>query len=159
MPPITIRPLQPEDLDTLHTIHTRAIREACAKDYAPDVIAVWAASRSPQNYIRAQSKGETFHVATDANNQPLGFCSWKAGEFTCLYINPDHHGQRIGTALIRTAEAAADAAGTPLTYVESTLTAQKFYERHGYTKTGTGLSTIGGKETHIPYVAMRKIPQ
>lgn len=156
MPLYTMRSLQPEDAQAVFDLHTRAITEVCAKHYSPEAITAWVGGRTPEGYLRNQSRGENFHVAVNATGTPIGFCGWRNNEVCGLYVNPDYHGQGVGTALLKAAETAAQASGTPLTQLEATITAQGFYEKHGYTKTGTGTTLRNG--TEIPHITMQKLP-
>lgn len=151
---LTLRPLRPEDAQEIFDLHTRAILEVCAAHYSPDVITAWVSGRTPEGYLRNQSRGENFHVAANASGTPIGFCGWHGNELCGLYVNPDYHGQGVGSLLLKTAESAAAAAGTPLTQLESTLTAQSFYEKHGYETISRGSRLRSGLE--IPHINMRK---
>lgn len=150
----TIRPMRAEDTQAVYTLHTRAVNEVCAKAYTPQAIKAWNASRTPQGYLDAEKTGERFLVAVLANEEPIAFIGWKDNEIKGLYVNPDYHGQGIGSALVHAAEADAASMGQTITCLTATLNAQSFYEKHGFSKLKQDSRIKNGAE--IPQVHMTR---
>jgi GNAT superfamily N-acetyltransferase len=71
-----------------------------------------------------------------------------------LYIDPDHLGEGLGTALLEHAQSMSPA-GLKLWTFQSNLGARRFYERHGFVE---GESTDGDNEEGAPDVLYRWRP-
>lgn len=96
-----------------------------------------------ERWLRALHENEHFFIATD-NGSELGICWYSpTGTFgtgaylRTLAVVPDSHSQGIGTLLLSHYERSTRASGGWFLLTSDFNTAaQRFYERHGYVKTG-----------------------
>jgi GNAT superfamily N-acetyltransferase len=105
----------------------------------PDEVEAWMAGVSKTLYLKAMDAGEVFFLATgclDGRGVVLGFASdypiegTKHG--TSVYVRGAVARQRVGTALLRRAEAHAGAAGATMIEIEASLAGVDFYRANGY---------------------------
>ncbi|WP_196258771.1 GNAT family N-acetyltransferase [Pelagibacterium limicola] len=128
----TIRPFRDSDADALCRLHVAAILATSDEHYTELQRKSWASGKKPESYIRIAREEETYLVAVDANDQPLGFCSFADAEIKGLYVRPAAQRRGIGTALMRRAEAALIRQGATEIVVHSGLPAVSFYQACGY---------------------------
>lgn len=138
-----IRDLHEDDCLQLADFHQRAVRTAYPAFYPQHVVDDWAASRTPEGYLRSQAKGETFLVAA-LGGKPVGFIGWKDGELCGMYVDPDYHGQKIGQRLVASATLQAQTNGAPITFVRAALAAIGFYEKMGFRIVEETTDTVQG---------------
>jgi GNAT superfamily N-acetyltransferase len=96
---------------------------------APDMV-TWASSLSGNKVI----------LALGAGNEVLGFADYllQKKNINRLYVLPEAQGKGIGTALLASVEQALLALGLRGVFsLESSLNARGFYEKNGYSCTGS----------------------
>ena len=125
-----IRLAQDEDVGTIRRIHGDAIRDVCAKDYPPDVIAAWSAGRSDDRYLR-QIREDSFWVGIEITCVAFGSVRTEAAKLVSLFVDPPALGQGHAARLLSHLEGVALRAGVEILNVDSSLTARGFYARHG----------------------------
>jgi putative acetyltransferase len=90
-------------------------------------------------------------LAVDASDHVLGFMFLHEGHMEALFIDPDHHGQGIGKALVQRALAPHPALTTDVN--EQNGEAMGFYRRLGFEPTGR--SDLDGQGRPYPLVHLR----
>jgi N-acetylglutamate synthase-like GNAT family acetyltransferase len=83
-----------------------------------------------------------FHVATDADDQLIGFCQVRrysgVRELGSLYVRPDQRRQSIGAVLIR----ACLAEETPPVHLECVAARATYYARFGFHRIARGQAPL-----------------
>lgn len=135
--PVSMRPATDEDRAGICEVHVRAIRETCARSYSREQIASWATLLSPDSYAQV-IREHVFIVATDGSAL-VGFAQLDPhnGEVEAVYVLPERQGEGIGRSLLSYLEEFARARRLARLHLSATLNATAFYERAGYTRTGT----------------------
>lgn len=90
-------------------------------------------------------------LAVDRSDRPLGFMFLHDGHMEALFIDPDHHGQGIGTALV--AEALARHPHLTTDVNEQNAQAVGFYRRIGFECIGR--SDTDGQGRPYPLLHLR----
>ncbi|MBN9334340.1 acetyltransferase [Devosia sp.] len=90
-------------------------------------------------------------LAVDASGVPQGFMFLHEGHLEALFIDPDHHGQGIGKALIERALVEHPNLTTDVN--EQNPRALGFYERVGFERTGR--SALDGQGRAYPLIHLR----
>lgn len=140
-----LRPFRADDAEALCGIHSEAILAIPDAVYARAERESWAAGLSPDLYRHAAGLDETFLVATDAADRPMGFVSVAGPKVMALYIAPTVQGRGIGGALLDRAEQAMRAKGIATAQVQSSLAALGFYYARNYVaKSRSTYRTRGG---------------
>lgn len=142
---MTIRPFRPSDAPALAALHRAAIL-ATGAFYTKEERESWAAGLRAEGYVSIYAGAERCLVACDAEDVPIGFCSYAGNAIMGLYVHLDHQREGIGGRLLREAEAELVAhRDPPVLHVEASLSAVRFYEANGYAVTGTSAyATRGG---------------
>lgn len=96
--------------------------------------------------------GGTFWVAAGEGDRPLGFLEIEGDKVEALFVDPEHQGRGIGTALMAHAALLSPAALTLDASDESGAVA--FYRRLGFVETGR--SATDGTGRPYPLVHMRR---
>jgi GNAT superfamily N-acetyltransferase len=129
----TIRAFIPEDAPAMCHLCTRAILATPETFHSEAERISWAHGLTPQGYIDASNKDETFEVAV-RRGQVIGFCGRTAKTVRGLYVDPDCQGQGIGLALLSRAETVLQAQGRTSIDINASCPAETFYTRAGYIK-------------------------
>lgn len=127
-----IRKARIEDADRIWSIHTAAIRHACAPSYPPALIDEWTGALSPERYLEPLRSMAC--AVAEKSGIVAGFCflDLRAGELHAIYVAPDFTGRGIGGRLVAWAETTARADGREELFLKATLNAVTFYERCGF---------------------------
>jgi ribosomal protein S18 acetylase RimI-like enzyme len=150
------------DVDAIALAHRDSIQSIGPGFYPPDVVEAWQEGLTGELYLKAMERGEVFFIATaaiDGNPLVLGFASdyriegSKHG--TSVYVRGDAARQRIGSALLASAEAHAIANGATSIHVEASLAGVEFYKANGFTEITRG-ETFLMSGRPIACVFMRK---
>lgn len=147
----SIRVARLDDAAAIQQVHQSSILGIDRRFYSADELASWATGLTPDYYVRCiVDDGETFLVGEDAAGEVVGWAAYKDDELTGLYVTPRVAGQGLGQALLRTAEARMQAAGTVVASIKASLSGQGFYAAHGYSEIGRhGSTTRGGAVIEI----------
>jgi len=151
---MNIRPMMPFDVDTIHAIHCLCLERTLMARYTSEQIDAWMAGRVPQGYLRAAERGERFFVA-EHNGTVVGFASWQDEELLSLFVHPDFHGRRIGSALLCACFEDAVRRSASISVVKSVLGAEEFYSRHGFLTASPGSASKRG--VLIPLTKMQRV--
>src|SRR5262249_47732322 len=120
------------DAPKIAEAHVDSIRTLGILHYDEDVVEAWSAGGNLQEsrYIRAMERGEVFFIALDPAGHVLGFSTHdptiRGQHRTAVYVRGSAARQGVGTALFRTAEAHALAAGAREIRVDAALSAVEF---------------------------------
>jgi putative acetyltransferase len=143
---VNLRNYRPEDLHTLISIYSRAVRISCAAYYTPEQISAWA-PETPDMAYWENSMTETFClVAETKNGDILGFADTRFFPplISRLYIAPEHQGRGIGSLLLKALENQIRGQGLNYAELESALNARSFYENRGYQFMGERIMPFNG---------------
>ena len=140
--PMHIRPATLKDAQAFHEIHTKAVRTTCKDYYTDEQISAWLSGRTPEGYDGI-AKGEMF-TALEAD-RVIGFGHAIPGEVVAIYVDPDFHGKGVGSLLLDHALKIASS-GHKKVKVISTLNAEGFYKKHGFTKVKEDVVVRNGVE-------------
>jgi predicted N-acetyltransferase YhbS len=127
---LIIRTATEADAAALSAIIRRALREVNASDYEPAIIEAVAANFSCEQLLEAIRRRPVFVAAIDG--EIVGTGSLEGRTVRSMFVRPDHACRGIGTALMRRIEALAVAQGTERLVLQSSITAEGFYRRHGF---------------------------
>ena len=130
MTAIAIRSATETDANSLHRIHTAAVREVCAGSYAELQVEAWLQKRSPGGYQPAIEAEQMF--VAELGKEVIGFGHSVPGEVLAIFVEPTHHRRGVGALLL---SEALERSGSPAE-LEATLNAVPFYERHGFVAQG-----------------------
>jgi putative acetyltransferase len=128
---MSIRPFHAEDIAEVLAVFADAIMQIAAEDYTPEQCQAWAAAGSPDRWPGMLSQGLAL-VAVD----PQGIVAFghldPVDHINLLYCRGRGRGQGYATQILAGLEAAAVQQGVTRLYTEASLTARRFFERHGY---------------------------
>jgi GNAT superfamily N-acetyltransferase len=147
------------DVDAIADAHRDSIHAIGARFYPADVVSAWGARVAGGLYANAMASGEVFFIAIDdGDGTVLGFSSHHVDEGehrTAVYVKGAAARRGVGSALFRTAEAEARAAGAASIFVAASLAAEEFYRAHGFEEAGRGQHEIGSGRS-MGCIFMRK---
>jgi GNAT superfamily N-acetyltransferase len=138
---IEIRPATADDAEAICRVAIRTLRETNARDYSAAVIASMVAGFAPPR-IAAFIAGRPFYVAI-AQGAIVGTANLDGAEARAVFVDPDHQGQGIGTALMAAIEKLAGTKSVTTLQVQSSITAEGFYKKLGYMAVGERLGSNG----------------
>jgi putative acetyltransferase len=90
-------------------------------------------------------------LAVDPRDEPLGFMFLNDGHLEALFVDPDHHGQGIGKALVQAGVTRHPDLTTDVN--EQNTQAAAFYQRVGFRRTGR--SAVDGQGRPYPLIHLR----
>lgn len=125
-----IREFKDSDAKEVCEIIRRCDEEIASKDYSEGIINLWAEKLTPE-YILNKSKKRICYVAS-LKNRIVGYISLDGNEIMKLHVNPDYHRRGIGKALFRKLEDYSIKNNFTILVVESSISAEKFYEKCGF---------------------------
>ena len=150
-----IRKATLKDAEEMCKVVRAAIKEVNSTDYTPRQVKAWLSHNSAKSYKESMKKGRKWFVATE-RGKIIGVTRADSEKETikALYVNPSMHGKGIGKKLYLKMEKFLRAQGVKKLVVESTITAQNFYEKMGMRKTGKRNVKMSG--VSIPVVVVEK---
>ncbi len=146
--PFEIRGAGPDDADAIAAAHIDSIESLGPRSYPADVVRDWRAAIDPRIYLHAMAASEEFFIAVatqEGRREVLGFSSHHVGDGqhgVAVYVRGIAARRGIGSALLRTAEASAVAAGAASLRIDSSLVAVDFYKANGFVEMGRGEHTL-----------------
>jgi GNAT superfamily N-acetyltransferase len=150
---VQIRPATLEDANTFFQTHKDSVERLCTADYSAEQIAMWLDGRSPQTYRDAIVGGNVWLAQNDG---VLGFVEVDGHDVSKLFIRGSGARQGIGRLLLEKALQKIRAASHSKAYLEATLTAEKFYQHHGFRKIGEGTFSRGNSPVSIEIIKMER---
>jgi putative acetyltransferase len=139
-----IRRAGPADVEEIAAAHRDSIRSIGPDYYDAQTVSDWGARLTGDVYANAMARGEVFYIAVGrlgGKPEVLGFSSHRIDDNqhgTAVYVRGHAARSGIGSALCRTAEAAAMAAGATTIDIEASLAAVEFYKANGFEEVGRG---------------------
>ncbi len=133
---IIIRPADEKDSPSLLQVHYDVIHKIAVKDYPPHIIKEWAPKIDKKRLDRFSSNTDNeLRYAVEKNNRIIGLGALvlAKNELRACYIAPDYNGQGVGTSLVNFLEKISIENGLQFLEFPSSLTAEKFYNKLGYT--------------------------
>jgi GNAT superfamily N-acetyltransferase len=159
---IEIRRARLADVEEIAAAHVDSILTIGARYYEPATVSDWCARVNGDLYVKAMAQREVFFIAIGPvgdKSGVLGFSSHRADgkkHGVAVYVRAQSARQGIGSALFRTAEASAIAAGATSIHVDSSLAAVDFYRANGFEEVGRGEHRLWSGRT-MACVFMQKI--
>jgi putative acetyltransferase len=150
-----IRRARPADVDAVREVHTEAIRAGTTGHYEPEAVEVWVGAFNPASFPKNIERME-FFVAEDRQGRVGGFVAFdlETREIDSVYAAPWTGGSGLGSQLLRFAEESARQAGLSDLWLDSSINAVGFYERHGWAEVEHHARVRQG--VPIPVVKMEK---
>lgn len=146
-----------DDVEQIADAHLDSIRTIASHYYSPEILNDWSAQISGDLYIAAMNDGEVFFIAL-SDDEVLGFSSHRVddGEHgVSVYVRGSTVRRGLGSALLRTAEEAATAAGAQSIHIASSLAAVAFYVANGFEEISRGEHQLASGK-FMPCVFMQK---
>lgn len=126
----TIRPALEDDADEISAVILRALRETNAKHYTDEIIERVERSFSPRA-VRDLIGKRTVFVAT-IDSRVVGTASLDGSVVRSVFVAPDIQARGIGKLLMARIESTAREKNILKLTVPSSVTAEAFYARLGY---------------------------
>ena len=149
------------DVEEIAAAHLDSIRSIGALYYTAEIVSDWGARVKGDIYVNAMARGEVFFIAIGelkGKSEVLGFSSHRIDgdeHGTAVYVRGKAARLGIGSALFRSAEAGAIAAGATTIHVDASLAAVEFYKANGFDEVGRGEHRLSSGRP-MPCVFMRK---
>lgn len=128
---IHIRPARADDAEAISAVILAALRETNARDYSRDIIERVEQSFGPAAVAELLARRTVF-VAMAAG-ELVGTASLDGQVVRSVFVRPDLQGQGVGRRLMAEIEQAARNRGVEVLAVPSSVTAEAFYARLGFT--------------------------
>jgi len=141
---VDVRRADVTDVEEIAAAHLDSIRSIGALYYTPEIVSDWSARVRGDLYANAMARGEVFYIAVGEvgeTREVLGFSSHRIDgteHRTAIYVRGKAARLGTGTALFRSAEAAAISAGATSIHVDASLAAVEFYKANGFDEVGRG---------------------
>jgi putative acetyltransferase len=130
-----LRPFLPADAMILRDLFAGSVEELMQDDYDEDQRAAWVSIAEDEDEFISRLADQVTLVV-EVEGEHMGFASLKDNIILdMIYVHPHYTGQGIGTALADAVEKIAKARGAKSISVESSDTAQMFFEERGYEAT------------------------
>lgn len=150
-----IRRLLDDEYADVVKLITQTVHAVCANDYTPKELNAWAPENFDINKFRHNLSG-CFNLAAFEKGMIVGFISVeRSGYINRLYTHKDFLHQGIATALLKNAEAWATANGIHELSLDSSKTAEGFYIKMGFKK--SGVSIINHEGVVFRNTVMKKV--
>jgi putative acetyltransferase len=127
-----LRPFLPADAMALRELFAQSIEELTQDKYDEDQRLAWI-SLAEDGAAFAKRLGDALTLVVQVDGEYAGFASLRDNRvLDMLYVHPWHAGKGVGSALADAVERIAAARGASEITVESSDTAQPFFEDRGY---------------------------
>ena len=145
-----------DDVEEMCATQMAAIEEFGTDDYTDAEINAWTGYINlPHALNTLQDDTTEVFAARDENEMLIGFCTVKGNQITDMYVDPDHGGEGIGSALLRKAEWHIRKMGSRNIRLLSTLNSVGFYECKGF-EVVTKQQMSVNEDISLEFVEMRK---
>jgi putative acetyltransferase len=142
---LALRPYLPADAETLAVIYGESIDDLTGNDYTEDQRAAWMSPILDLDTWRTTlSDGITLVGLLDG--EPAGFAQLTGKDrIAMLYVHPTALSEGVGHLLVDALEKLARARGATALQVDSSDTAQGFFEHLGYVARDRTLVSLDGE--------------
>ena len=138
-----LRPYLPADAIILRDLFAASVEELMQDDYDEDQRAAWV-SIAEDGTEFAERLADQLTLVVEVEGEHMGFASLKDNSIVdMIYVHPHYTGQGIGTALADAIEKIAKGRGAKTVSVDTSDTAQMFFEERGYVATQRSMLTLG----------------
>ncbi len=134
---LKIRSMRLTEFNTVAKLVYDSVHTLCVNEYSQEELDAWVPPNMSMPAFR-NSIGRCYAiVALNSNKQIVGFMSTERdGYINRLYTHPDWVGRGIATALLKNTEEWAKKRGLKKLVLESSKSAETFYEKCGFKKVG-----------------------
>ena len=144
---ITVRRLRPDETRTYLEIHRASVRGIAARDYPTEIIDAWAPVPVTDAAVEAAmaNPNREIRVAAIADGQIVGIGAVvpRNLELRACYVLPAAARAGVGRTIVSELENIARREDAAFLTLESSLTAQPFYEAMGYKLIEMGEHLLG----------------
>jgi GNAT superfamily N-acetyltransferase len=130
-PKLDVRVARDRDAEDVSGVIVSALRETNAKDYSPENIARLEKAFSPDGVRGLMAKRKMFVAVSDG--RIVGTASLEGDLVRTVFVAPDVQSRGIGRRLMAHVEEVARHDGIAALVVPSSVTAEKFYAKLGFT--------------------------
>ena len=153
-----MRPYRAEDAAATLEIYERAVHRTGAVSYSPEQLTAWAPLNRDADgraeWGRRRAAAET--VVAVAADRIAGFSDLVDGTLLdMLFVDPSFGRRGVGSRLIQSVVALAEAAGSPFLEAHASLVARPVFERNGFVVIAEAKPVIRGVE--LPNFKMRRV--
>lgn len=150
---VLLRPATVFDVFELSRVLIRSITHLCGADHQndPENLRLWTANKDPAGIRKWITSGSPIWLAERSGQVAAIGGFFANGTVSLLYVDPDHIGHGIGSALLNRLEQQLTDAGCSVAHLEATRTARAFYIAQGWQQDGEPDDWNG-----IPQFPMRK---
>jgi len=130
-----IRRAVAEDAAGAASVMCRSIEVLCVADHRNDksLLQDWTGNKTEKEVLQWIQDPENWPAVAIEAGQVVGFAMLnEQGVLLLLYVLPKAVGQGVGAELLAAIESHGREAGLGKLQLESTLTARKFYKKHGF---------------------------
>jgi putative acetyltransferase len=154
-----IRAASVEDARAILEVHYSAVHDTAVSDYAEDVLTEWSPpiteDRIEKYALESLSRHTTLVAEMDGLIAGYGVIEDSCNVLRDLYVSSRCCRRGIGSALLRAFEDLARERGCKELRMNATLTAHRFYLRHGYEELSRDECDVGASHK-LAYIRMRK---
>ncbi len=150
---IRIRRADLADAQSIRQIHRRSVETLCREDYTKEQIQAW--TMPPDSRLLESSVVEDDTWVATCRGVVCGFGSRVRSEVVALYVDPASVRRGVGRALLAQLENLIANDGMHRITLASTLTAEKFYQAHGYVAVAHDIHLLRSGIS-VPIVSMQK---
>ena len=133
---IKIRLAKPRDAKAILKIHYNSVHKIASKDYNKKILNDWSPNVTNKRIKDYKKKSVENRIAVVAliDEKIFGFATIvpQENKIGAMYVSPEAKRRGIGTALLKKIEAIAQKKKIRKITLESSITAEKFYNRNGY---------------------------
>jgi putative acetyltransferase len=133
---IVVREMRSADARAFLEVHHAAVRGTAVVDYPLNVIEAWApmpVTNEAVKQVRSnRDKEHRFIAEIDGEVVGIGALVLESSELRACYVAPAAGRKGIGSALVHEIERAARERGLSMLELDSSITAEAFYRKHGY---------------------------
>ncbi len=157
---ISIRRANSEDASAISKVHYDAVHITAAQDYDKTILEQWSAPVTEErieNYQRGFNAEKEITLVALIDGEVIGVGSFvpDTRELNAIYVSPAAVRQGVGKALLKELEKIASSLAIKELWLHSSLTAEKFYLRHGFINDGKAEHTLRSG-LKMPCIKMHK---
>lgn len=132
---IEIRLYKDSDAKAVLEVHRAAVIKTAAQDYEVDILEEWSPPVDDARLEKFKRENSAdVRIVADINGNVVGFGELVTKEslLGACYVHPQYGGQGVGHKILSRLEEIALEKGLTYLFMDSSITAEKFYNAHGY---------------------------